>query len=89
MRMQVLSLALLSVLRIQHCHEFWCSLRYRLDATLLWLWCRLAAVAPIQPLAWEPPLAMGVVLKRQKQKNKKKPPKTKKPAARSLDGEAK
>ena len=34
------------------------------DPTLLWLWCRLAAVAPIQPLAWELPYAMGVALKR-------------------------
>ena len=24
---------------------------------LLWLWCRLAATAPIGPLAWEPPHA--------------------------------
>ena len=29
---------------------------------LLWLWCRLAAVAPIRPLAWEPPCAAGVTL---------------------------
>ena len=28
------------------------------DPVLLWLWCRLAAVAPIEPLAWEPPCAM-------------------------------
>ena len=34
------------------------------DPTLPWLWCRPAAVAPIGPLAWEPPLAAGVVLKR-------------------------
>ena len=26
---------------------------------LLWLWCRLAATAPIGPLAWEPPYAAG------------------------------
>ncbi len=36
-----------------------------LDLTLLWLWYRLAAVAPIQPLAWELPYAIGVALKRQ------------------------
>ena len=35
------------------------------DPVLLWLW-RLAAVALIQPLAWEPPGAMGVALKRKK-----------------------
>ena len=27
------------------------------DPALLWLWCRPAATAPIQPLAWEPPNA--------------------------------
>ena len=32
----------------------------------LWLWCRLAATAPIQPLAWEPPYAVDAALKRQK-----------------------
>ena len=40
------------------------------DPTLLWLWCRLAAAALIQLLAWEPPYAAGVALKRQKNKNK-------------------
>ena len=41
------------------------------------LWLRLAATAPIGPLAWEPPYAMGAALekaKRQKQTNKQKPP---------------
>ena len=33
------------------------------DPGLLWLWCRLAAVAPIWPLTWEPPYAAGVALK--------------------------
>ena len=32
----------------------------------LWLWCRLMAIALIQSLAWEPPYAVGVALKRQK-----------------------
>ena len=27
------------------------------DPALLWLWCRPVAMAPIQPLAWEPPYA--------------------------------
>ena len=36
---------------------------------LLWLWCRLAAVALIRPLAWEPPYAVGTALK-SKQTNK-------------------
>ena len=34
------------------------------DAVLLWLWCRLAAVALIHPLAWELPYATDVALKR-------------------------
>ena len=42
------------------------------DPVLLWLWHRLAAVAPIHPLAWELPYAMGVALKRQKRKKKKR-----------------
>ena len=33
------------------------------DLALLWLWCRPAGVALIQPLAWEPPHAVGVALK--------------------------
>ena len=42
--------------------------RHGLDPALLWLWCRLAAAAPIGPLAWEPPYAMGVVLEKGKKK---------------------
>ena len=42
--------------------------RYSSDPELLWLWHRLAAVAPIQPLAWELPHATGVALKRKKKK---------------------
>ena len=38
------------------------------DPVLLWLWCRLAAIAPIRPLAWEPPYASGEVLKSKKKK---------------------
>ena len=43
-----------------------CSAGRRLssDLMLLWLWHRPAAVAPIYPLAWELPCAMGVALKR-------------------------
>ena len=48
------------------------------DLALLWLWCRLAATAPTGPLAWEPPYAVGMALKR-KQKQNKKQKKTKKP----------
>ena len=37
------------------------------DPAWLWLWCRPAAVAPIQPLAWELPCATGMALKSKKQ----------------------
>ena len=33
------------------------------DPALLWLWCRPAAAALIQPLAWEPPYAASAALK--------------------------
>ena len=63
-RTQVRSLASLSGLRIQHCSELW----YRLQ---MWLRSHVA-VAEVQlqfdPLAWEPPCAAGVALKRQKKK---------------------
>ena len=48
--------------------------RRGLDPMLLWLWRRLAATAPIGPLAWEPPYTMGVaqeMAKRQKKKIQK------------------
>ena len=35
--------------------------RCGLDPILLWLWHRLGATALIQPLAWEPPCASGVL----------------------------
>ena len=38
------------------------------DAALLWLRCRPAATAQIQPLTWEPPHATGVALKNKKNK---------------------
>ena len=47
--------------------------------TLLWLWRRLVATAPIGPLAWEPPYAEGMareMAKRQKKKKKKGKTKT-------------
>ena len=46
--------------------------RNGLNPVLLWLWRRLAVIALIVPLAWEPPYTTGAALKRQKrQKNKK------------------
>ena len=65
MRLRVRSLASLSGLRID---DVSCGAGQRcdLDPVLLWLLCRLAAVAPIQPLAWEPPYAAGAALKSRK-----------------------
>ena len=40
--------------------------RCGLDAMLLWLWCRPAGAAQIQPLAWEPRYAVGAALKKKK-----------------------
>ena len=45
--------------------------RNSLDLALLWLQCRLAALGPIGPLAWELPYAMGVALKSKEQKHPK------------------
>ena len=39
------------------------------DPTLLWLWCRPAAVALNRPLAWEFPYAVGTALKSKKKKS--------------------
>ena len=38
--------------------------RHGLDPTLMQLWHRPAATALIGPLAWEPPYAVGVALKK-------------------------
>ena len=46
--------------------------RHGLDPKLLWLWHRPAATAPIQPLAWEHPDAVGAALKKTKNKTKQK-----------------
>ena len=46
--------------------------RHGSDPTLPWLWCRLAATAPIGPLAWKLPYASDAALKRQKYQKKKK-----------------
>ena len=40
------------------------------DPSLLWLWCRPAATAPIGPRAWEPLYAAGAALKKTKEKKK-------------------
>ena len=50
------------------------------DLALLWLWCRQAATAPIQSLAWELPCGVGVALNRVKKRKKEK-------LNRQLDGQ--
>ena len=65
-RMQGLIPGFVQWVGIQRCPELWHRLKMQLgslDPMLLWLWCRLEAVAPIQPLAWEPPYAAGAALK--------------------------
>ena len=42
------------------CHKLWCRLQMRLGSLLLQLWHKLAAAAPVQPVAWELPYAIGV-----------------------------
>ena len=68
MRTQVPYLPLLSWIRIWRCHDLWC--RRGSDLAWLWLWLWPAAVAPIWPLAWEPPYAEGVALERPKKRKK-------------------
>ena len=41
------------------------------DPALLWLWHRLPAIVPIQPLAWELPRATGTALRSKKSKQNK------------------
>ena len=57
MRIWVRSLALLSGLRIQHCHE---------------LRGRVVAVALKRPLIWELPHVSGAALKKRKEKKRKR-----------------
>ena len=42
--------------------------RHSSDLAWLWLWCRLGAVAPIRPVVWELPCAVGAGMKSKKKK---------------------
>ena len=56
MRFRVRSLVSLSALRIRHCHELlqvWLGSGVAVAVAVAGLWP--AAIAPIRPLAWEPP----------------------------------
>ena len=44
--------------------------RHSSDVALLWPWRRLAAAAPVQPLAWELPYTIGVALKKKRKEKK-------------------
>ena len=44
--------------------------RHDSDLVLQWLWDRPVATAAIQPLAWEPPCAMGAGQKSKKNKKR-------------------
>ena len=66
MRVQVQSPASLTGLRIQHAVSCGVGHRCGLDLGFLWLWCRPAAAASIQPLAQELSYATGVGLKKWK-----------------------
>ena len=66
MRLHVQSLALLSGSSVAMSCGIGC--RCGSDPMLLWLWRRLAAVAPIRPLAWEPPCAADAALKNKQTK---------------------
>ena len=68
MRMQVRSLALLSGLKISIAVS--CGIGGRRSLDPAWLWHRPAATAPIGPLTWEPPCAVGVALKKDKKEKK-------------------
>ena len=57
--------------KIWHCGEPCLVGRQGSDPALLWLWHRPVATAPFGPLAWEPPYAVGMALKRQKKKKDK------------------
>ena len=70
MRMWAGSLAPFRGLRIWCCVSCGVGHRCYLDLAWLWLWlwCRLAAVALIQPLAWELPYAVDTALNKEKKK---------------------
>ena len=71
MKLPVPSRASLSGLKIQPCRELSCRSQMQLRSGIAVAVAWSAAVAPIQPLAWELSYAMGVALKRKKKKKKK------------------
>jgi len=72
MRLQVWSLALLSGLGSGIAMSCGVVCRCGLDPELLGLWGRLVATAPIRPLVWESPYAMGEALENTKKRKKER-----------------
>ena len=72
MRAQVPSLVLLSGSGSGIAVSCGVGCRCGSDPVLLGLWRRLVATAPIRPLAWEPPYAMGAIQEMAKRQKKKK-----------------
>ena len=62
------------------------SCRCGLDPELLWLWNRQAAIAPIEPLAWEFPYEIPQVWPQKRQKRKRKENKKQKLADNTNQG---
>ena len=60
--------------------------RHGSDLALLWLWGRPTAIAPIRPLAWEPPYAAGAAPEETKRPKKKKRKKAKRKTDRLQQG---
>ena len=73
MRLQVPSLALLSGVAVVAV-SCGVSHRHGSDPPLLWLWRQTMVIAPMRPLAWEPPYATGPAL--EKDKKQKQTPKS-------------
>ena len=65
-----------------------CGVGHRRGSDLVfpWLWCRLAAAAPVQPLVWELPFATGAALKRLKKENKREERRTQRDAGEKNTG---
>ena len=78
MRLWIPSLDLLSGLRIWPCRGLWCRWQMRLRSGVLWLWCRLAATAPIRPPSLGTSICEGFgpkETKKKKEREKTKPTK--------------
>ena len=84
MRLWVRSPASISELGSGAARELCCRSQRRLGSCVLWLWHRLAAVALIEPLAWEPPYAVGAALKSKNKQTNKKQKKKKKEKRKTL-----